>query len=176
MVLAEPLPIYSWRVAVQKLTITRSGLTLSLQTRRGVMGAARDLWIEGVSVYNKLDYRGLASFYAGDAVHVDPIGRRQGPEAIRAYMEEGDKPFSDISMETSQVVEEGNVVVAEWVWRATNTGPISMPDGTEIPTTEKTVELPGISVLSVRDGKVISHRDYFDNASIMSQLGLIPST
>jgi ketosteroid isomerase-like protein len=68
------------------------------------------------------------------------------------------------------------VVVAEWVWRATNTGPISRPDGTEIPTTEKTLELPGISVLSVRDGKVISHRDYFDNASIMSQLGLIPST
>jgi hypothetical protein len=53
-------------------------------------------------------------------------------------MEEGDKPFSDISMETSQVVEEGNVVVAEWVWRAMNTGPISMPDGTEIQKTEKT--------------------------------------
>jgi len=140
------------------------------------MGAAGDLWNELESVYSKLDYRGMASFYTSDVVHVDTIGRREGPEAIGAYMEEGDKPFSDIRMETTQVIEEGNAVVAEWVWRATNTGPMAMPDGTEIPATHKTVELPGVSVLSVRDGKFASQRDYFDNASVMSQLGLMPST
>jgi ketosteroid isomerase-like protein len=114
--------------------------------------------------------------FASDAVHVDTAGRHEGREAIAAYFEEGDKPFSDISMETSQLIEEGNVLVEEWVWRATNTGPLPMPDGTEIPATNKTVELPGVSVLSVRNGKVTNQRDYFDNASVMSQLGLMPST
>ena len=140
------------------------------------MGAARDLWNELDSVYSKLDYRGMASLYASDAVHVDAAGRHEGREAIGTYFEEADKPFSEISMETTQVIEEGNAVVAEWVWRATNTGPMAMPDGTEIPATQKAVELPGVSVCSVRDGKIISQRDYFDNASVMSQLGLIPST
>jgi hypothetical protein len=29
-----------------------------------------------------------------------------------------------------------------------------MPDGTEIPATEKTVEMPAVSVITVRGGKV----------------------
>jgi steroid delta-isomerase-like uncharacterized protein len=147
-----------------------------VQTGRGVMGAARDLWNELDSVYSKLDYRGMASLYASDAVHVDAWGRHEGREAIGVYFEEADKPFSEISMETSQVIEEGNEVVAEWVFRGTNTGPLTMPDGTQIPATHKSVELPGVSVLSVKDGKITSQRDYFDNASVMSQLGLMPGT
>jgi len=143
---------------------------------RGVMGAAKDLWNEYQAVYAKLDYNALASLYASDAVHVDPAGCHEGVEAIGAYIAEGDKPFSDISLETTQVIEEGNMVVAEYVWRARNTGPLPMPDGTEIPATNKDVEVPGVSVLSVRDGKIISHHDYLDNASTMSQLGLLPGT
>jgi steroid delta-isomerase-like uncharacterized protein len=139
------------------------------------MGAARDLWNELDLVYSKLDYSGMASLYATGAVHVDAAGRHEGREAIGAYFEDADRPFSGISMETSRVIEEGNSAVAEWTWRATNTGPMPMPDGTEIPATQKPVELPGVSVLTVRDGKIDSQRDYFDNASVMSQLGLMPS-
>jgi ketosteroid isomerase-like protein len=140
------------------------------------MGAARDLWNEYEAMYAKLDYGGVASLYASDAVHVDTAGRHEGREAIGAYFEEGDKPFTDISMETAQIIEEGDVFVVEWVWRATNTGPLTMPDAMEIPATHKAVELLGVSVSSVRDGKIISQRDYFDNVSMMSQLGLMPGT
>jgi steroid delta-isomerase-like uncharacterized protein len=140
------------------------------------MGAARDLYHEYESAYSKLDYSGLASFYASDAVFADPISRHEGREAIGAFFEEADKPFSDIRFEVSRLIEEGNVLVAEWVWGATNTGPLTMPDGTEIPATHKAVELPGVSIVSVRDGKITSHRDYFDSASMIGQLGLIPST
>jgi steroid delta-isomerase-like uncharacterized protein len=140
------------------------------------MGAGRDLWNEYESMYSKLDYSGVASFYATDAVHVDTAGRHEGREAIGAYFEEADKPFTDISMETAQIIEEGDVLVVEWVWRATNTGPLTMPDGTEIPATHKAVELAGVSVSSIRDGKITSQRDYFDNATVMSQLGLMPGT
>jgi steroid delta-isomerase-like uncharacterized protein len=118
----------------------------------------------------------VASFYASDAVFADPINHHEGRKAIGAFFEEADKPFSDIRFEVAQLIEEGNLLVAEWVWQATNTGPLTMPDGTEIPATHKPVELPGVSIVSVRDGKIASHRDYFDSASVMSQLGLIPST
>jgi ketosteroid isomerase-like protein len=72
------------------------------------MGAAKDLWDEYQAVYAKLDYTALASFYAVDAVHIDPNGRHEGREAIGAYIKEGDTPFSDITMVTSQLIEEGN--------------------------------------------------------------------
>ena len=138
------------------------------------MGVGRDLWNQFEALYGKQDYMGDASLFASDGVHVDPFGRREGREAIGAFLEEGDKPFSDITMETLQLVEEGDTVVAEWVWRATHTGPLPLPDGSEIPPTGKTVELPGVSVMTVREGKVAEQRDYFDNAAMMTQLGLMP--
>ena len=140
------------------------------------MGAGRDLWNEYESVYSKLDYPGVASFYASDAVHVDAAGRHEGREAIGAYFEGADRPFSDITMETPRVIEEGPLLAVEWLWRATHTGPMPAPDGTEIPATHRAMELPGVSILFVKDGKITSQRDYFDNASVMSQLGLLPGS
>jgi hypothetical protein len=74
------------------------------------------------------------------------------------------------------VVENAGRVIAEWKWRATNTGPLALPDGTEMPATGKSVELLGVSVVEVRDGEIAVVRDYFDNAGLMSQLRPMPGT
>jgi steroid delta-isomerase-like uncharacterized protein len=126
--------------------------------------------------YNDGGSSGLASLYANDAVYTDPMGHCEGREAILEYFETADRPFSDISLRTTRLIEERDTVVAEWTWRATNTAPLAMPDGTEIPATRKTVELPGVSVFTVRDGMLASERDYVDIADMMSQLGLTPGT
>jgi predicted ester cyclase len=76
-------------------------------------------------------------------------------------------------MKTSLLIEEGDTVVAEWTWLGTNTGPLITLDGSEIPATGKTVELSGVSVLTVRDGKPASERDYVDTAAMTSQLRLM---
>jgi steroid delta-isomerase-like uncharacterized protein len=144
--------------------------------RRGIMGTGKELWHELETLYSKLDYAGLGPLFASDGIHVDPFGRREGREAIVAYFEEADMPFSDMTMETSQLVEEGDTLVAEWTWRATHTGPMAMPDSTEIPPTGKAVELPGVSVLKIRDGKFATDREYWDAAAVMTQLGLLPGT
>jgi steroid delta-isomerase-like uncharacterized protein len=139
------------------------------------MGMGKDLWTEIETRFNnKHDLSGVASLLARDAVYTDPTGRYEGPGAIAAYWEGADEPFSDHRVETSRLIEEGDTVVAETTWWATNTGPLPMPDGSEIPATGKTVELPMVSVLAVRDGKVANWRDYYDNAVVMSQLGLTP--
>jgi predicted ester cyclase len=78
-------------------------------------------------------------------------------------------------METSLLIEEGDTVVAEWTTRGTHIGPLAMPDGTQIPATGKTVEIVGVSVVTVKDGKVVSQRDYFDNVAVMSQLRMMPA-
>ena len=140
------------------------------------MGVGKDLWTELETLVNKHDCSGMASMYAGDAVLVDPTGRYEGREAIQSRCEALDKPFPDGGSETSGLIEEGETVVAEYTWRGTNTGPLTMPDGTEIPATGKTVEMYGVDIATVRDGKVAAQRDYFDMVAMMSQLGLMPGT
>ena len=140
------------------------------------MGTGKDLWNEFETLYSKHDYRGLASLFAEDALYVTPDGRREGPEAIEAYLEETDKPFSDIRIETSLVIEEGDSVVAEWVWRATHTGPLVLPDGKEIAPADKTVELAVATVARIRGGMFVSMREYLDMVELMTQLGLMAST
>jgi steroid delta-isomerase-like uncharacterized protein len=140
------------------------------------MGVGKDLWTEVETLLNKGDWAGATSLYTNDGVITDPIGRYEGPNAIRAFVETMYKAFPDAKIETSCLVEEGGTVVAEYTFRATNTGPFPMPDGSEIPATGKTVEFPGVSVLTVRGGKFASEHIYFDSASMASQLGLMPST
>jgi hypothetical protein len=50
--------------------------------------------------------------------------------------------------------------VAEWTWQATHAAPYPPPDGSEIPATGKTIEMAGVSVLTVRDGKLASQHEY----------------
>jgi steroid delta-isomerase-like uncharacterized protein len=138
------------------------------------MGVDKDMWTEFEKQYNTHDWAGVASRYTSDAVFVDPLGRRDGSEGIQAYFEEVSKAFPDLRIETSRLIEEGDSVVSEWTWRATHGGPLAMPDGSEIPATGRTVEAPGVSVFTVQDGKIASQHDYWDNASVMSQLGLMP--
>ena len=40
---------------------------------------------------------------------------------------------------------------------ATNTGPLVMPDGTELPPTGKRIELKGMELVQIRDGKAAVH-------------------
>ena len=138
------------------------------------MGVGKDLWIELETRYNKSDLSGAASLYASDAVCVDPTSRYEGRDAIQAYLEVAQRAFPDARYETSRLIEEGDTVVAEWTFRGTQTGPFATPDGSEIPATGKAVETAGVSVVTVRDGQLASARDYFDNVSMMSQLGLLP--
>jgi predicted ester cyclase len=106
---------------------------------------------------------------------VDRVGD-EGRQAIQAFLEAQDKSFPNGRAETSRLIEDGDTVVAEHLWQGTNTGPLVMPDGTETPATGKTVEMPAVSVITVKEGKVARQRDYADMAAMMSQLGPMPGS
>ncbi len=65
----------------------------------------------------------------------------------------------------------GNTVILELSWKGTQTGPMVTPDG-EVPPTGKSIELRAVQVQEIQDGKVASTRQYFDMATLKSQLGL----
>jgi predicted ester cyclase len=71
-------------------------------------------------------------------------------------------------------VENGDTFADEWSFVATHTGPFRLPDGTELAPTGKRVELRGMELVEVRDGKIVVDNLYYDNMAVMAQLGLIP--
>jgi steroid delta-isomerase-like uncharacterized protein len=140
------------------------------------MGTGKDLWNQFETLLNKHDWPEATSLFANDAVYAEPAGRHEGREAIRTFLEAGGKAFSDLIGETNLVIEEGDIVIGEWTYRGTHTGPFVVADGMKIPPTGKAVEFTGVSVCQISDGKFVIMRDYFDSASVMTQLGLMPGT
>jgi steroid delta-isomerase-like uncharacterized protein len=133
-----------------------------------------DIWEEFATLLQKMDYDGFASLFSSDAVYVEPAGRHEGREAIRAWIASGADSLSDIHFDTARVIDHGGTVVAEWTWRATQTGPLPMPDGSVLPATGKTMEFPGVTIAELRDGQIVAARDYLDQLAMLMQLGLLP--
>jgi ketosteroid isomerase-like protein len=69
--------------------------------------------------------------------------------------------------------EDGDAIVVEGVSSGTQTGDLVGPGGT-IPPSGRTCSLPCVGFLPARDGKILSHRIYWDNATFMVRLGVMP--
>ena len=99
---------------------------------------------------------------------VDTKGARPS-EPVRAR----GRPLPEISFPPSLLIEEGDHVVAEYVFRAMFTEPLTMPDGTVVPATGDAHEIPCVTISEVRAGKFVGMRDYFDLVVGLTQLGLM---
>lgn len=79
----------------------------------------------------------------------------------------------DSQVEIANVVAAGDHVCVEFAVWGTHTGPLHSPAG-PIPPTGRTVELRFCDVIKCADGKIVGRHSYFDLATLMQQLGLVP--
>jgi predicted ester cyclase len=79
----------------------------------------------------------------------------------------------DAAFEIDRWVEEDDAAVAVGRYTGTHTGPLVGPMG-EIPATGRAVDVPFATMFEARDGQISAHRAYWDNATFMMQLGLMP--
>jgi len=49
-----------------------------------------------------------------------------------------------------------------------------LPDGTEVAPTGKRVEVRGMELVELRDGKIVVDNLYYDNLAVAAQLGVLP--
>ena len=130
-----------------------------------------DLYVER---YNAGDLDGVIDLYADDAVQNMPDGRFEGRSAIRERLAQELNGFTDVNHTVRSFVEQGDSFCDEWTFTGTHTRPFLMPDGSELPPTDKRVEIAGMELVQVRDGKVILNTLYYDNLAVAVQLGLVP--
>jgi steroid delta-isomerase-like uncharacterized protein len=138
------------------------------------MSSNSELLEQYVERYNAGDLDGVMDLYAEDAVQIMPEGTFEGRSAIRDRLARDLVACPDIAWTVLSFVEQGDAFADEWSFVATHTGPFQMPDGSELPPTGKRVELRGMELVEVRDGKIVVDNLYYDNLAVFAQLGLVP--
>src|SRR5437870_3956659 len=109
----------------------------------------------------------------GDVPPQNPQGIK-GPTAIRASLGPFLKAFPDIRFATETQFGAGDWVTQLGHVRGTNAGPLEMPGAPTIPATNKPVRLPVAMIAKLEGGKFAEINLYFDQASMLTQLGLTP--
>jgi|SRR5689334_17408150 steroid delta-isomerase-like uncharacterized protein len=125
---------------------------------------------EGV---NSGDMDTAGSVFAADCENVSPYGTTRGIEALRQMGEAFRAAAPDSRLEARSTWESGGTVIVEGVYTGTHTGPLAGPGGV-VPPTGRAFTLPYVDIFQARDGKFVSHRIYWDNATFLAQLGLLP--
>jgi steroid delta-isomerase-like uncharacterized protein len=118
------------------------------------------------------DADGMAACYAEDAV-VDfvPVGERHGPAEIGAFLGGLFKAVPDLEAEWDITTADDQVAVIQWTMRGTFTGEPFM--GVEA--TGKPVELRGVDVMKIADGKIQHNTAYYDGMDFARQIGMMPA-
>ena len=138
------------------------------------MEANRKLLERYVELYNEGDLDACMELYAEDAVQWMHDGLFEGVEAIRERLARDLIAFPDAKYVVESFVEDGHMFADEWTFTGTNTGPFRLPDGVEVPATGRPVELKGMELVEVRDGRIIVDNLYYDFMAAVAQLGLVP--
>jgi steroid delta-isomerase-like uncharacterized protein len=139
------------------------------------MEANRELLERYVEQYNAGDLDACMELYAEDAMQWMHDGLFAGVDAIRERLARDLAAFPDAEYVVESFVEDSDKFADEWTFTGTNTGPFRLPDGSEIPATGRTVEIKGMELVEVRDGKIVVDNLYYDFMAAVAQLGLVPA-
>jgi steroid delta-isomerase-like uncharacterized protein len=118
------------------------------------------------------DVDGIVSCFTEDCIFEDlalqatfegHVGLREFAVAVLAAV-------PDFQWPATRMFAEGAQVCTEWRFTGTQTG-----DLPGIPATGKSVDIPGVTVDEIRNGRIHRHRDYWSLATYLQQVGLMPS-
>jgi hypothetical protein len=124
---------------------------------------------------------GLAGDGSVVAEVCDPGVTAWGPAAsassateLAAELARRDEAFSDVVVEVTPLDVGGEHACVEWRATMTHTGPIALADGAALDATGLRITVNGVAVAEFHRGRICSVRQYWDQLSVLEQLGLVP--
>jgi steroid delta-isomerase-like uncharacterized protein len=119
--------------------------------------------------------RGAAQYDGGAEIVNMPMGVAvHGHDGYRQFIHGWTEAFPDGKVEVTHMVANDNSVVTEFRGRGKHNGPLAGPAGI-IPATGRAIDVAFCEVLEIKNGKIVKDRLYFDAATMMGQLGLMPA-
>lgn len=127
--------------------------------------------------FNARDFEAAAEHYAPDLELLDvaTTDSFRGRDGYLQHARAWAAAFPDGRLSIERIAGEGDAVTVEYVARGTHTGTLISSHG-HIPPTWMQVEVPFCDVLELRDGQIAAVRSYFDAATLLRQLGLLPNS
>lgn len=117
------------------------------------------------AAWSSHDPEKVANVFAEDAVYEDVTANHisRGRAEVRKWAAGGFSVFENFRMEVASISVHDGRGVAEWVWTATDKK------------LGKNFSVRGVSIIEVRGGKISRCKDYYDFATAMRQMGLLPA-
>ena len=91
-----------------------------------------------------------------------------GIENFKAHYQNYLTGFSDITFTIVEIFGQGDKIVKHWNFKGKHTGTFF-----GIPPTSKSVDIEGVTIAKMKNGKIAIEKDFMDSMPFMQQLGLI---
>ena len=124
------------------------------------------VWDEIIN-HGKLELFNDANFAKKLVMHEGPLDV-VGIDSARSYYANFVSGFSNITFTIKDVFGQGDKLVKYWNFKGTHTGVFF-----GIQPTNKIVNLDGVTLVRMENGKIAEERDIFDNLEFSQQLGLL---
>ncbi len=107
---------------------------------------------------------------APNYVFHDPTGPVNGPEGFKQYIQMYLTAFPDTHVTIDDIIAEGDLVVTRNTFHGTHRGPLQ-----GVPPTGTRVDVPGMVVTRIVNGKGVESWGVYDGLGMMQQLGVVPA-
>lgn len=87
------------------------------------------------------------------------------PEGVQRFMREFLKAFPDLHHTVEELIAEGDQIVARFSAQGTHTG-----QWKGYPPTGNSIHYTGVTIVQVKDGKIIHHHTWWDRMEVMEQI------
>jgi predicted ester cyclase len=136
------------------------------------MGAALDAVVNVWALIDAGNWGALGQWFTPDATFKSrgaPIG---GLDVCIGYWQATARSFPDLRREILDYVETPDAIAVEVRASGTNTGPLSGAAG-EVPATGRACAFESMVLIRLRDGKIATWNDTYDQLGLLQQLGLL---
>ena len=136
------------------------------------MANAESVAREAIDAINRNDMMRYRELIHPEYSYTGGDGQTQrGQDAAIAIVQMYRTAFpDDMTLDVQHVHSAGDTAIVEFIGKGTHRGELA-----GIAPTWRRMELPVVTVLEIRDGKIHTEREYFDSGYMMQQLGVTPA-